>query len=477
MHLYNIILAEFGQKGQSMWHELLTGTAVTVGGEILILLAFLHMLSTRRSPGSMIAWSLAIFLLPWIAVPLYFLFGHRKLFKRYQKLAFRLEPAGIEKPLCDHPVERLLFANGIPPATPGNAFTLYDRPDTAYDAFCEHLQRAEHAVDICVYQLILDDATRPLLEALARRAREGVRVRLLMDSIGSAGLYLFPKRLDFLKEAGVRIAWFMPFLHLPTRNFINLRNHRKIYLFDDRVLLTGGMNLSGDYLTPDADSAGYTDILCRIEGGAVHFHRQIFEADWAFATGTRHTAPSRVEIDERGEGCLQVAPSGPDTPNDGVIEALLSAICTARRRILIVTPYFIPNEEFMRALAVAIHHGAKLTVVVPERSDHLISDLGRGSYLRELHAKGARILLHRGPVLHAKAMLFDDLGVVGTVNFDNRSLFYNFEVVNFLYSGEEVARLEAWSREICRQTRPYLPADRLFQTRVENFMRMMAPLV
>ncbi|WP_456451921.1 phospholipase D-like domain-containing protein [Hydrogenimonas sp.] len=459
-----------------MWQELLTGTVVSVVGEVLIVLAFLHMLSVRRSPGSMIAWTLAIFLLPWVAVPLYFLFGHRKLVKRYQKLQFTLHPAGVEKPLCDHPIERLLFANAIPPATSDNAFALYDTPQSAYDAMRYHIATARQSIDICTYELILDATIRPLLEALAQRAREGVRVRLLLDSIGAARLYFFPSRLRFLEEAGVQIAWFMPFLHLPTRNFVNLRNHRKLYLFDEGVVLTGGMNLSGEYMGPDASYCTYDDILCRIEGSAASFHRQIFEADWAFATGRKNaeTPPAR---EGEGQACLQVAPSGPDTPSDGVVEALLSAICTARRRILIVTPYFVPNEEFMRAFAIALHRGVEVTVVVPERSDHLVSDLGRGSYLRELHARGARVLLYRGRVLHAKAMLFDDLAVVGTVNFDNRSLFYNFEVVNFLYSEPEVATVEAWSAKLLGHCVAYRPAEHPFQTRVENFMRMVAPLV
>jgi cardiolipin synthase len=460
-----------------MWEELLTGTIVGVVGEILIVLAFLHMLSTRRSPGSMIAWTLAIFLLPWLAVPLYFLFGHRKLVKRYQKFKFHLRPAGSPKPLCDHPLERLLYANGVPPATSDNAFGLYDSPQSAYEAMLTHIRAAEHTIDICVYELLLDEASKPLLEALADRAREGVRVRLLVDSIGSAALYLLPRKLDFLREAGAEVAYFMPFLHLPTRNFINLRNHRKIYLFDDRAVLTGGMNLSRAYMAPDPAPAGYEDILCRLEGGAVHLYRQIFEADWAFATHRPHHPPPAIRNAPAGDGCLQVAPSGPDTPGDGVVEALLHAIHASERRIAIFTPYFIPNEEFMRAFAIAIHRGVEVCIVVPERSDHLISDLGRGSYLRELHAKGARILLHPGRVLHAKAMLFDEMAVVGTVNFDNRSLFYNFEVVNFLYSGPEVATMEKWGERLLARCHPYRPTDHPLQVRVENFMRMVAPLV
>ena len=450
---------------------------VAVGGEVLVVLAFLHMISVRRSPGSMIAWTLAMFLLPYVAVPFYFLFGHRKLIKRYNKLRFTLQPVDGRVPLCNHPVERLLHANGVPPASPQNRFELYDTPKSAYDAFMEQIERAERSIDILVYQMRLDDATRPLLEALAKRAREGVRVRLLMDSIGSAPLYLFASRLDFLREAGAEVAYFMPFLALPVRNFVNLRNHRKIYIFDDRTVLTGGMNLSRDYLAPREGHTYYRDILCRIEGKAAHFYAQIFAADWAFATGREAPLPSPLKA-EGGDACIQVAPSGPDTPTDGVVEGLLEAICTAEERVWIFTPYFVPNDDFQQALSIAVHRGVDVKVVVPERSDHLISDLGRGSFLRELHAKGAEILLHRGPVLHAKAILFDDAcAMVGTVNFDNRSLYYNFEVVGMLYSKPQIGRIEAWGEQVLAETVPYEPAHSLWQIRLENLMRMLAPLV
>ncbi len=459
-----------------MWTERLTGTFLTVGGEVLIVLAFLHMLSIRRSPSSMIAWTLAIFLVPYVAVPFYFLFGHRKLIKRYQKLQFRLKPIDGTAPVCNHPIEELLYANGIPPASSDNRFILYDSPQKVYDAFKTHIDCARKSIDICVYELIIDDVTEPLLERLKTRAEEGVRIRLLLDSIGSARLYLFGKGLRDLKKAGVEVAFFMPFLHFPFRNFINMRNHRKIYIFDNRTVLSGGMNMSREYFGEDPAKTAYTDILCGIEGKAAHFYAQIFAMDWAFATQTEAKLPEAVN-ESFGSTCIQVAPSGPDTPSDGVVEALLSAICIARRRIWIFTPYFVPNEEFIRALTIALHRGVDLKIVVPKHSDHIVSDLGRGSYLRELYAKGADILLFPGKVLHAKAMIFDDAALVGTINFDNRSLFYNFEVVSFLYSSEDIEAIVTWGESVIQQCETYEIAHRVWQIRMENLMRMLAPLV
>ncbi|WP_353661443.1 phospholipase D-like domain-containing protein [Hydrogenimonas sp. SS33] len=455
----------------------LVDAAVTVGGEVLIVLAFLHMLSSRRSPGSMIAWTLAIFLVPYVAVPVYFLFGHRKLIRKYNKLTFTLRPVDGTQPLCDHPLERLLCATGLPPASSDNRFSLHDTPQSAYALLKEEIESAQKSIDICLYQLKLDDVTLPLLTRLAQRAEEGVRVRLLLDSIGSAKLYLFQKRLGFLRKAGVRVIFFMPFLQLPVRNFVNLRNHRKIYIFDNATLVTGGMNLSDDYMAPDERGVYYRDFICRLEGKAVHFYAQIFEADWAFATGTAAQTPPPAP-ERGGTACIQVAPSGPDTPTDGVVEGLLDAICTAQQRVWIFTPYFVPNDDFQQALSIASHRGVELKIVVPAHSDHLISDLGRGSFLRELASKGAQVLLYRGPVLHAKAMLFDDrCAVVGTINFDNRSLYYNFEAASFLYSPKEIGIIDRWAGKILGETEPYSPSENIWQVRLENLMRMLAPLV
>ncbi|WP_201351968.1 phospholipase D-like domain-containing protein [Hydrogenimonas urashimensis] len=457
--------------------DALSDTLFTIGAELLIVLAFLHMISARRSPSSMIAWTLAIFLVPYAAVPFYFLFGHRKLIKRYQKLQYLLRPVDRGLSLCNHPVERLLYTNGIPPATSQNRFGLRDTPEDARRELLAQIDGARQSIDICVYELVLDESTLPLMERLKRRAKEGVRVRILMDSIGSAKLYLLSRHLKEYRASGIEIAFFMPFLRFPFRNFINLRNHRKIYIFDQKTALSGGMNLTGEYLSADPQEILYTDFLCLIEGRAAHYYLQIFEMDWAFATHTPAKLPEAADT-SFGTACIQVAPSGPDTPSDGVVEALLSAICNASRRIWIFTPYFVPTEEFVRALTIALHRGVELKIVIPERSDHLVSDLGRGSYLRELSSKGAAILLHRGKVLHAKAMVFDDdAAIVGTINFDNRSLFYNFEVVSLLYSRNEIETIVSWGERVIQACRPYRPTETLFQVRIENLMRMLSPLV
>ncbi len=448
-----------------------------VGGEILAISALLHMIAIRRSPSSMIAWMLAIFVFPYIAVPFYFLFGHRKLIKRYQKFTFSLKPIETRTEAKRHPVEKLLVNDGIPPATENNRLEIISSPSHLYDTLSNSIKYAEHSIDICVYQLEYDKTTEKLIDALGKRASEGVRVRLLLDSIGSLKLYLLRSPLKELERCGAEVRFFMPFLSLPFRNFINLRNHRKIYLFDDTKVLTGGMNLSEAYLSRTPEKVVYEDFLCSIEGEASHFYAQIFAMDWAFAANSEPQLAPPPKGDF-GSASIQVIPSGPDTPTEALVEALLSLIYTASSHIRIATPYFVPNEEFMQALVIALHRDVKVTVIVPEHSDHKISDIGRGSYLRELHSKGGDILLHRGKVLHAKAILFDDsCASIGSVNFDNRSLYYNFEAVSFLYSNHEIANVRRWIDSIASNSVPYTPAENIIVSHTENFMRILSPLV
>ena len=132
----------------------------------------------------------------------------------------------------------------------------------------------------------------------------------------------------------------------------------------------------------------------------------------------------------------------------------------------------------MQALVIALHRGVDITIIVPEHSDHKISDIGRGSYLRELDSKGGKILLYRGKILHAKAILFDDsCASIGSVNFDNRSLFYNFEAVSFIYSKEQIAEVEKWMDSVSADCITYKSPESILTTHTENFMRILAPLV
>jgi cardiolipin synthase len=173
-----------------------------------------------------------------------------------------------------------------------------------------------------------------------------------------------------------------------------------------------------------------------------------------------------------------VVPSGPDIPTDALYEALLNAIYNAKERIWIVTPYFVPDENMIQALVIAHHKGVDVKLITPKNSDHLLADLARSPYMRELDEIGAEVVLYEGEMLHAKAILFDDLGgMVGSVNLDNRSLFLNYEVVTFVYSSQFIESIEGWMKVLMDHSSRGMKRPSKVREAVENIMKVFAPLL
>jgi cardiolipin synthase A/B len=461
------------------WFRIVLSYTFLVIGELLFLSALLHMVYQRRSPTSMISWLLAIILLPHLAVPIYFILGSRKrgsFVNSKIKSLFRLRSV-TDLPLEQaNPFDALLRANGIPGTTRGNRFALYTDGTKAYDALMRQIEEARESIFIGTYIFNSDAVTVKILQALTRKAREGVEVKLLLDSLGSFGLYCFQHPLKKLRQAGVQVSFFMPILQMPLRNYINLRNHRKIYLFDGRIVLTGGMNLSAEYLGPAPDPKRWNDLLFLIEGPAVFHYLEIFASDWTYASGS----PMPVSLDTvphpQGDASIQVVPSGPDIARDALFEALLCAIYTAKKRIWIVTPYFVPVTALQQALIIAHHKGVDVKLITPYDSNHLIADLVRCSYMRELIEAGVEVALYKGPMLHAKAILFDDAGaMLGSVNIDNRSLLLNYEVVSFAYSAAIITEINDWMERLLADSHHTMKPAGTARRIAENLMQIFAP--
>ncbi|OHE05046.1 MAG: hypothetical protein A3G74_05400 [Sulfurimonas sp. RIFCSPLOWO2_12_FULL_34_6] len=288
-------------------------------------------------------------------------------------------------------------------------------------------------------------------------------------------MYLFQNRLKELRDAGVRIEFFMPIFEMPFRNYINLRNHRKIYIFDDKKVLSGGINLSNEYLGEKYSKKRWEDIMFLIEGSSVEHFFDVFASDWFYASKEKLDFTNNYK-EEQGEIFLQVIPSGPDVDRDTLYEMLLSAIYLAKEKIYIITPYFIPNNALIQALIIAHHRGVDIKLVTPKESNHTIVNLVRSSYMRELEESGIEIYLYNGSMLHAKAMLFDEECVMlGSVNFDNRSLFLNYEIATFVYSKNTIKEIDLWVQTLLQNsslgTKEVSAPKRIF----ENLMRVLAP--
>ena len=293
--------------------------------------------------------------------------------------------------------------------------------------------------------------------------------------MGSFYTYLFQKRLKKLKKLGVEINFFMPILRVPFRNYINLRNHRKIYIFDNKKVLSGGINLTNEYFGKEYNQMQWEDILFSCKGDCVEDFFTIFASDWYYAAKKKLRFNPEIEEVIRNTK-IRVIPSGPDVQKDPLYEIILNSIFSAKKRIWIVTPYFVPNETLSKALIIAKHKGVDIKLITPRKSNHLIADITRSSFMRELEENDIEIKLYNGSMLHAKAILFDDnWAMLGSVNLDNRSLFLNYEVATFIYSSKTILDIESWMNKLLKNSTNSIKKASSIRIFFENLMRIIAP--
>jgi cardiolipin synthase len=439
------------------------------------------LLQQRRSPSSTIAWLLVILLAPYVGVPLYLIFGGRKVRRMAgRKARIYQRPDQPRHGEDKGTVDQLLASYGVPPATAGNRLELLTDGHDAYQQVLKILSDARSTIHITTYILGRDDASRALVECLTHRAQSGVAVRLLIDDWGSWRVRRWS--LAPLIEAGAEVSHFMPVFHAPFRGRANLRNHRKLVVVDGRIALTGGMNLAWPYIGPPEAKDLWLDLSVVVEGPAVAELEALFASDWQFATGADPDAsgspvPGPAAIGD-DLSVVQVVASGPDVAGDPLYESLLALIFSARNRIWIVTPYYVPDEMLARALGLAARRGVDVRLIVPAHSNHLSADLARASYLRDLHNAGGHVLLFGPEMLHAKAVVFDDrLAVIGSANMDMRSLFLNFEVALFVSTPARVQVVAAWAARLMAGSHPELPAPGWPRELAENVVRLLSPLL
>ncbi len=440
----------------------------------IILIA--RLMREKRRPSNTVAWLLVIVLAPYIGVPLFLLMGGRKIKKlTSDKRSLSLHPHDLGHTSIENSPFGLL--------THENATRFLPDATDAYDVLIESIQNAKSSIDVTTFILSHDAVGRRVIKELSKKAQEGVEVRLLIDAIGSWGkktLYI----LD-LEKAGGRIERFMPVFPLAFPGATNLRNHRKIAIFDRSTAIVGGRNIGREYMGPNPSKKRWTDFGVSISGPAVSALNIIFEEDWAFASrkrGYKAKAHPPVPPVAGKQSTIEIMASGPDTPGDPLYEKVLASIQDAERSITIVTPYFIPDEVLQRSLSVKARTGKAVTIIIPKRSNHRITDLARRHFLRELQESGVRVLAYEREMMHGKAMLIDDkLAMTGSANMDLRSLFVNFEVAAFFYSKSDVLEVNNWIQDISTRCTELVPADlvrqRYFKGLVEDLSRLIAPLL
>lgn len=406
------------------------------------------LLARQRTPEGAVAWLLALLAIPWIAVPAYWVFGRFRfdgyrtargagdspLHEAIEGLAEAVEPWRLPAPADPsdpasglRAVERLVR---MPFLRGNDARLLVDGP-AIFDALHRGIDEAEHYLLVQFYTIRDDETGRELARRLIRKAEEGIRVHLIYDRIGSYGLS--SRWVRELEDAGVEVRRFESNRRRPGRFQINFRNHRKVLVADGRKGWLGGVNLANEYLHGDSTLGPWRDTHMELEGPAVLGLQLSFLEDWYWTcsevlqldwTPTPSPVADRIAL---------VLPSGPADEVETASLLVQHAIHSARSRIWISSPYFVPDEAVTSALELAAFRGVDVRIIVPRRSDFWLVDLARFAFKERLLEAGVRIEAWEPGFHHGKSILVDDQATsVGTVNFDNRSFRLNFEITGLV---------------------------------------------
>lgn len=469
---------------------------------INIFLAVALIFLERRDPTSTWAWLLVLFFIPILGFVIYLLLGRQL----RQKHLFRWEgrnKIGIEK-LINYQLEAienetfeflktdteeygdmiyLHLRNNHSVLTQDNDVQIFTDGQEKFEALLEDLEHARDHIHIQYYIFRLDGIGKRIEEVLIRKAKSGVKVRMLFDDIGSRGLHV--RHFRELITSGGEVAAFFPAL-LPLINpRLNYRNHRKIVIIDGRIGYIGGFNVGDEYLGLSKKFGYWRDTHLRIEGSAVHPLQTRFILDWNQAsprTNIQYDERFFPAIPRKGTVGMQIVSSGPDSEWEDIKDGYLKMIFLAKDYIYIQTPYFIPDTSMLDALRIARLSGVDVRIMIPNKPDHMFVYWATYSNIGLLLKAGARVYIYENGFIHAKQIVVDDqVSSVGTANIDVRSFRLNFEVNAFIYDREKSHELaEIFEEDIQNSTEltldAYLERERLIKVK-ESISRLLSPIL
>jgi len=444
----------------------------------IIAILMLFIVPVNRKPSSATAWLLLIFLLPYFGLILFLLLGSPKLpksrraeqhnmseliskavaeAKAQPELAPILDP---EIPPRYQPFIKLNTNLASMPAIGGNAIELLPEYNAVFARIAQDIDSAQRFVHVEYFATSRDEETEAIFAAMDRAASRGVKVRVLMDHLGSRKYPSFKEMQQRLSAAGIEHYISLP-LHFFGAKYtrIDLRNHRKIVVIDGHIGYTGSQNLiKRNYFRKDA--IYYDELVARISGPVVAELEAAFATDWYCESGillTRHTAPEvTIDLKAAGNVLCQVVPSGSGFEDENNLKLFTALIHAAQHTLVITNPYFVPDDALMTALTSAAQRGVDVTLVNSEASDQFLVSHAERSYYEEVLKAGVKIYRYKEPILlHSKHITVDDdIAVIGSSNMDIRSFILNLEVTLICYAPSVVAdlrKVEAIDLSRCNQ--------------------------
>jgi cardiolipin synthase A/B len=427
----------------------------------LIRLAALFWIPTRTTPGAARSWLLLVGFVPLLGLPAYLLFGHPWLSRqRVQRQAEASqvirEEQGLQRLLRWSAPKDTAIAEIVPLVerqgdfmpVHGNAVDLLTGYDASLQSLLADIDQARERVHL-LYYLMFDDAVgEAIVEALQRAAARGVHCRLLLDAVGAKrGLRRYRHRLQAM---GVDVRAMLPGgLRWRRSGRMDLRNHRKIAVIDNKVGYIGSQNLAQAGFVPGFSNR---ELVARVRGPAVAHLEAVFASDWYIETGQRLDVMASVPV------CAvdmptQLLPSGPAYPYSNARDAVNALIHLARRRIVLVTPYFVPDEATLSALRIAALSGVKVQLILSASNNQRLTAWAQEAYYDELLRCGVRIALYEPHFLHAKHLTVDDdIALLGSINLDIRSFALNAEIGLLCYDARLVRQLVHIEDDYLRQS-------------------------
>lgn len=468
---------------------------LSIAWTVYVVIMAVWILLQRSAPVATLSWLLAMAAIPGGGLVIYYFFGPQRLKRqRIKRLRARKTSrvrSGVQRlrermPGSSarlHQVARLVAATSDFPVSTATDLRLLVGGAATFDAIVEAVNAARHHIHLEYYIFEPDQTGTALRDLLIARARAGVKVRLLVDALGSKRLGR--RFLQPLQQAGAQVALFHDTkVGRRLRPVINFRTHRKILVCDGKVGFTGGVNVTDEEnarIMPDA----YHDVHLRLEGAAANWLQTVFLEDWAYALD-KDPGNEPPDLDlllpDAPEGPLpvQIITSGPDNGLQAIYRAYLAAISAAEHRVWLTTPYFVPTEAALAALTNAALRGVDVQLLVPHRSDSALVTAAARSYFDELIRCGVRIHEYKARMLHSKTLVVDDgIAIIGTANFDYRSFFLNYEVCAIAYGPRlngDLAR--QFEQDLEQAQRVHFKRDQSFALRLfDSGARLCSPLL
>ena len=417
-----------------------------------------HAIMFKRDPRSSAIWVLLSFLFPIAGPWLYWAIGVNRIERRALRhlgrrdLPFSLTASwpSAASPDTTAPCDSLYSLRSVAdrvtrmPLLPGNQLEPLHCGEQAYPRMLAAIERAQNTVTLASYIFDGDEVGLQFVRVLAEAAKRNVRVHVLVDGIGALGSFSRMGRL--LLNSGVQVAAFFPLRFPFGRLRINLRNHRKLLIVDGHTGFTGGMNISARHLVQRPEPGRSEDLHFQVTGPVVAEMQHVFVEDWLLATDQVLSGESYFPpLSTAGSAWCRGIVSGPDEDFEKIHWILLAALASAQQSIRITTPYFIPTNPLISAMALAALRGVTITLLLPSLVDHRYMRWAADAYLWQLLQRGVRIFRRPPPFVHTKLAIVDEQWtLLGSANLDRRSFRLNFEFNIEAYDPPLAATLAEW---------------------------------